>query len=87
MDKNEQSAFDELDEYFCDRHCHNGAWQTLKVAILAQQTKNTGSPKFLSDIMESGTICSYCKRDFDNSCQVRLCDDNYSGFIGRQLRA
>jgi hypothetical protein len=48
---------------------------------------NTGSPKFAPDIVESLTICSYCKRDADESCNARLCNDDFSGFIGRKLRA
>ena len=41
MANNEQLAFDKLNKYFDEHHCHNEAWQTLKATVLAKQTTNS----------------------------------------------
>jgi len=44
----EKAAFDELDSYFSKYHCLNEAWQTMKAAVLAQQTTNKQMDKIKS---------------------------------------
>lgn len=61
------------------------AWQTLKAAVLAQQTNNNARDEICGEIIESAYICSYCKQR--NDVDSKMCDKNggYGCFIGRKL--
>lgn len=53
----------------------------------AQTPSNTGSPKSAPEIVESANVCEYCQRRISGLCEPKYCDDSFSGFIGRKLRA
>jgi hypothetical protein len=70
----------------------NGLWQTLKTAVLAQQTTNTGSLKFASDIVES--LASWCNRYPESSTspyagikEFREIERKANDFVAGKLQA
>jgi hypothetical protein len=72
---------------FSETSCKE-AWQTLKSAVLAQQTTNTGSPKLpeLEDIWDE-VLASGMNEDLSHGEQVYRAVEKSYEVIVRQLRA
>ena len=66
MNDKEKAAFDELDSYFSKYHCHKEAWQTLKTAVLAQQSTN----KQIMPLMLSDGKCIMCGTVMDSEAPI-----------------
>lgn len=76
-----QEAVENLSRFYDEEDAGHSyikeSWQTLKSAVLSQQTNNTASPKL--------PPCDYCR--FELKYMLILSGDTFCSHCGRQLRA
>ena len=61
------------------------AFQTLRAAVLAQQTNNTTRDEICANALESNVVCDYCQRTVGAKVACSFSMHDFSCFRGRKL--